>query len=326
MQERPGSTMRFLVTGANGFVGTALCNELAARGLYCRAAMRNAIDGERFYASGELTAHTDWRPALENIDVVVHLAARVHVMRDAAVDPLSEFRRTNVEATVNLARQAVEAGVRRFVFVSSIKVNGEYSPAGEVFSEADAPAPDDAYALSKWEAEQALLRVGVETGLEVVIVRPPLVYGPGVRANFLQLLRRVRGGWPMPFKAITNKRSLLFVGNLADALILCATHDEAAGETYLLDDGNALSSSELVAAIARSLGAPNRDFAVPLWVLNAAARVLGRQAMIERLTRSLVLSNQKITTQLGWSPPFTVDEGLRVTAQWYTQRATNAIS
>ncbi|WP_233787607.1 UDP-glucose 4-epimerase family protein [Pseudomonas yangonensis] len=326
MQERPGSAMRFLVTGANGFVGAALCDELAARGLYCRAAMRSARAGERFYASGELTAHTDWLPALENIDVVVHLAARVHVMREVAVDPLSEFRRTNVEATVNLARQAVAAGVRRFVFVSSIKVNGEWSPPGEAFSEADAPAPDDAYALSKWEAEQALLRLGAETGLEVVIVRPPLVYGPGVRANFLQLLRRVHGGWPLPLKAITNKRSLLFVGNLADALILCATHAEAAGETYLLDDGNALSSSELVAAIARSLGVPNRDFAVPLWLLNAAARVLRRQAMVERLTGSLVLSNQKITTQLGWRPPYTVDDGLRLTAQWYTQRATKAIS
>lgn len=318
--------MRFLVTGAKGFVGSTLCDELAARGLAYRAATRSTTEGAPFYACGELGAATSWLPALEHIDVVIHLAARVHVMRDAAVDPLSEFRRTNVEATVNLARQAVEAGVRRFVFVSSIKVNGEWSPPGEAFSEADVPAPADAYALSKWEAEQALLRLSAETGLEVVIVRPPLVYGPGVRANFLQLLRRVHGGWPLPLKAITNKRSLLFVGNLADALILCATHDEAAGETYLLDDGNALSSSELVAAIARSLGVPNRDFAVPLWLLNAAARVLRRQAMVERLTGSLVLSNQKITTQLGWRPPYTVDDGLRLTAQWYTRRATKAIS
>lgn len=318
--------MRFLVTGANGFVGSALCDELAARGLPYRAAMRSAVDGEQVYACGELTGHTPWLPALQQTDVVVHLAARVHVMHDAATDPLSEFRRTNVEATMNLARQAVEAGVRRFVFVSSVKVNGEYSPPGELFSEADAPPPDDPYALSKWEAEQALLQLGTDTGLEVVIVRPPLIYGPGVRANFLQLLRRVSDGWPMPFKAITNKRSLLYVGNLVDALILCATHDKAAGETYLLDDGIALSSSELVAAIANSLGVPNRNFAVPLWVLRTAARALGRQTVVERLTQSLAVSNQKICTQLGWSPPFTLDEGLRLTAQWYAHRATKAIS
>lgn len=314
--------MRFLVTGANGFVGSALCDELAARSLHYRAVTRNARDGDQFYACGELNDHTPWLSALEHIDVVVHLAARVHVMRDAAADPLSEFRRTNVEGTMNLARQAVEAGVRRFVFVSSVKVNGECSLPGEVFSESVARAPTDPYALSKWEAEQALIRLGNETGLEVVIVRPPLVYGPGVRANFLQLLNGVYRGWPTPFKAISNKRSLLFVGNLADALILCATHDEAAGQTYLLDDGIALSSSELVAAIANSLGVPNRDFSIPLWALNMAARVLGRQAVVERLTQSLVVSNKKIVTQLGWRPPFTIDEGLHLTAEWYARQAT----
>jgi len=314
--------MRFLVTGANGFVGSALCDELARRGLYYRAAARNTSCGDQFYAYGELNGETPWLPALERIDVVVHLAARVHTMRDAAVDPLSEFRRINVEGTMNLAHQAVEAGVRRFVFVSSVKVNGEYSPPGEVFSESAAPAPEDQYALSKWEAEQALLQLGRKTKLEVVIVRPPLVYGPGVRANFLKLLRAVHGGWPTPFKAINNKRSLLFVGNLIDALILCATHDDAAGETYMLDDGVVLSSSELVAAIANSLDAPNRDFAIPVWVLNTVARVLGRQAVVERLTQSLVVSNKKISTQLGWSPPFTIDEGLGLTAKWYARQAS----
>lgn len=316
------SAIRFLVTGANGFVGTALCQALTERGLGYRAAMRHATNEADIYSCGELDGDTPWAPALHDIDVVIHLAARVHVMRDKAADPLAAFRRTNVEATVNLARQAANAGVRRFVFVSTIKVNGEHSVPGKPFVESDAAAPDDPYAVSKWEAEQALLRLGAETGLEVVIVRPPLVYGPGVRANFLQLLRRVHSGWPTPFKAISNERSLLFVGNLADALILCATHVEAAGQTYLLDDGVALSSSDLVAAIASSLGVPNRDFAVPLWVLNAAAKVLGRQAVVERLTQSLVVSNKKIVTQLGWRPPFTIDQGLRLTARWYAHQAT----
>ena len=318
--------MRFLVTGANGFVGSALCDELAARGHAYRAAMRNAMEGEHTYFCGELDERTPWMPALLDVDVVVHLAARVHVMHDAAVDPLAEFRRTNVEGTLNLARQAVQAGVKRFVFVSSVKVNGEYSPPAKPFSEADALAPCGPYAMSKYEAERALLLLGAETGLEVVIVRPPLVYGPGVRANFLQLLRRVGGGWPLPFKAIANKRSLLFIGNLTDALILCATHAEAAGETYLLDDGVALSSGELVAAIAASLGVPNRDFAMPVWLLNSAAALLGRRAVAERLTQSLVVSNEKIRRQLGWTPPFTVEEGLRLTAQWYAERASQTIS
>ena len=316
------SAIRFLVTGANGFVGAALCQALAERDLGYRAAMRHATNEADIYSCGELDGDTPWAPALHDIDVVIHLAARVHVMRDKAADPLAAFRRTNVEATVNLARQAANAGVRRFVFVSTIKINGEHSVPGKPFVESDAAAPDDPYAVSKWEAEQALLRLGAETGLEVVIVRPPLVYGPGVRANFLQLLRRVHSGWPTPFKAISNERSLLFVGNLADALILCATHVEAAGQTYLLDDGVALSSSDLVAAIASSLGVPNRDVAIPVWVLNTAARVFGQQALAERLTRSLVVSNRKICTQLGWRPPFTIDQGLRLTARWYAQQAT----
>ncbi|WP_256672248.1 NAD-dependent epimerase/dehydratase family protein [Pseudomonas sp. o96-267] len=316
------SAIRFLVTGANGFVGAALCQALAERGLGYRAAMRHATNTADIYSYGELDGDTPWAPALHDIGVVIHLAARVHVMRDKAADPLAAFRRTNVEATVNLARQAANAGVRRFVFVSTIKVNGEHSAPGKPFVESDAAAPDDPYAVSKWEAEQALLRLGAETGLEVVIVRPPLVYGPGVRANFLQLLRRVHSGWPTPFKAISNERSLLFVGNLVDALILCATHVEAAGQTYLLDDGVALSSSDLVAAIASSLGVPNRDVAIPVWVLNTAARVFGQQALAERLTRSLVVSNRKICTQLGWRPPFTIDQGLRLTARWYAHQAT----
>lgn len=318
--------MRLLVTGANGFVGSALCRELAARGVEFLGATRRPLADVSTYVHGELDGHTNWLPALNYVDVVVHLAARVHVMRDAAADPLAEFRRTNVEATLNLARQAANKGVKRFVFVSSIKVNGEYTAEGEAFCESSAPQPEDPYALSKWEAERALLALGVETGLQVVIVRPPLIYGPGVRANFLQLMNWVSKGRPLPFARIVNKRSLLFVGNLVDALIVCASHPAAAGETYLLDDGIARSSSELVAAVAGSLGVPNRDLAVPVWGLRAAAALLGRRAAVERLTYSLVVNSRKIRHQLGWQPPFDFDQGLKTTAEWFTARGFRALS
>lgn len=313
--------MHFLVTGANGFIGSALCNELAARGHKHRRVLRHVPAGEAAYACGELDGNTVWLPALETVDVVVHLAARVPVVGGHPSISLAEFRRTNVEATLNLARQAVQAGVQRLVFVSSIKVNGEYSPAGQTFSETSIPAPCDPYALSKWEAEQALLQLGRETGLEVVIVRPPLVYGPGVRANFLHLLARVNGGWPLPFKSITNQRSLLFVGNLVDALILCATHPQAAGQTYLIDDGQARSSGELVAAMASSLGVQNRDFPLPVGLLRVVATALGRRTAVERLTQSLVVSSDKLRGQVGWQPPYSFEAGMRLTSEWYKRRA-----
>lgn len=219
-----------LVTGATGFVGTALCADLTARGIASRPASRLPTSG--FHPVGAIDARTDWTEALAGIDCVVHLAARVHVMDDTAADPLAAFRAANVDATLNLAHQAAAAGARRFIFVSSIKVNGEETAPGRPFTAADVPEPRDPYGLSKWEAEQALFDLGRQTGMDIVVIRPPLIYGPGVKANFASLMRLARRGLPLPFGLISNKRSLLFVGNLTDFIILCVAHPDAANRTF----------------------------------------------------------------------------------------------
>lgn len=316
--------MRFLVTGANGFVGRAMSAELVARGHAVRGAARLSIACDDFFINTSIDGSTLWAEALANIDVVIHLAARVHVMQEAAADPLSEFVQTNVDGTLNLAKQALLAGVMRFVYISSVKVLGESTPKGGQFSEFSEPRPQDPYATSKFRAEQALLEFAKESGLEVVIVRPPLVYGPGVRANFAQLLSMVNRGFPLPFRGIANSRSLIFVGNLVDALILCATHSAAAGQTYLVDDGMPLSSSELIALMAKALGVPNRDFVLPVTLMRMAASVLRRPGVVERLTQSLVVDSRKIRSELGWVPPFDVAEGISRTARWFKERTTGA--
>ncbi|MGE8502076.1 MAG: UDP-glucose 4-epimerase family protein [Pseudomonas sp.] len=313
--------MRFLVTGASGFVGAAMCAELVTRGFEVRAAARRAVPGYACFLHQSIDGQTPWAEALEGVEVVVHLAARVHVMQEEVADPFAEFIRVNVEGTLNLARQASRAGVKRFVYVSSVKVHGECTPLQSAFSESSPLQPQDPYGLSKLQAEQALLDLGRETGLEVVIVRPPLVYGPGVRANFAQLMKMVDRGFPLPFKGIANRRSLVFVGNLVDSLILCATHPAAAGQTYLVDDGVPLSTSELVACIAEGLGAPNRDFFFPLSLLRLAGWLLRRPGAVERLTQSLLLDSSKIRSQLGWAPPFDMTAGMKMTASWFKKHS-----
>ena len=247
--------MRFLVTGANGFVGVALCAELRRRGYAVLAAVRSVhaefADGERTVVNS-MDQETDWSNALSNQNVVVHLAARVHVMADSASDPLAEFRRVNVHATMNLASQAAAAGVKRFVFLSSIKVNGELTPSERPFVESDTPHPQDAYGVSKFEAEQGLRQLAAVTGMEVVIIRPPLVYGPGVKANFAALMRAVQQGWPLPLGAIHNQRSLVALDNLVDFIVTCTTHQEAGNQTFLVSDGQDLSTPELVRGLARA--------------------------------------------------------------------------
>jgi UDP-glucose 4-epimerase len=254
---------------------------------------------------------TTWRSALGNCDAVVHLAARVHVMQDTAADPLALYWATNTDATLNLARQAAQAGVRRFVFVSSIKVNGEGRDAA--YRESDAPAPEDAYAISKWEAEQGLWRIARETGLEVVVLRPPLVYGPGVKANFRRLLDTVVRGWPLPLGAIENRRSLLYLGNFVDAIRVCVEHPAAAGQTFLIDDGQPVSTPELVRAVARAMGRPARLLPVPAGMLNFAGALLGKRAAVARLTGSLWLDSSLIRARLGWIPPYSMAAGLAAT-------------
>jgi UDP-glucose 4-epimerase len=233
-------------------------------------------------------------------------------MNDKASDPLAEFREVNTEGALNLARQAVLAGVKRFVFISTIKVNGE---GREVpYRETDAAAPEDAYAISKWEAEQGLWQIAADTGLEVVILRPPLVYGPGVKANFKRLLRTVARGWPLPLGAIRNRRSLLYLGNFVDAIRLCVEHPAAAGQIFLLDDGEAVSTPELINALARAMGQQARLLAVPVGVLKFVGALLGKHAAVARLTGSLYVDSSAIRTRLGWVPPFSMEAGLAATA------------
>ncbi len=306
-----GACVKLLVTGATGFVGTALRARLAASGHEVVPAVRSKSGLPHEVVVGNLDASTDWRPALTGCDVVIHLAARVHVMNDAAQDPQALYRATNTEATLNLARQAVQAGVKRFVFVSTVKVNGEGRDTA--YRETDVPAPEDAYAISKWEAEQGLRRIARETGLEVVILRPPLVYGPGVKANFLRLMRTVEKGWPLPLGAVRNRRSLLYLGNFVDAIRACVEHPAAAGQTFLLDDGEPVSTPELIRALAHAMGRPARLLAVPVAALEFAGALLGKRAAVARLTGSLFVDSSAIRLRLAWTPPYTMRQGLDAT-------------
>ncbi len=303
----------FLVTGANGFVGQALCGSLIERGFEVRSAVRREearlVTGTEKTVVGVMDGNTDWEEALKGIDCVIHLAARVHVMKDDAQDPLEEFRKANVQGTENLARQAAKAGVRRLVFVSSIKVNGEQT-FGRPYSEADAANPQDPYGISKWEAEQALHRVAEETGLEVVILRPPLVYGDGVKGNFAQMMKALELGIPLPLSSVMNRRSLLHVGNLADALILCATHPKAANRTYLLSDGDDVSTPELLRQLGRAMNRPARLFPCPEFLLKMVGIITGRSAQVSRLLGSLQVDSSRIRSELGWIPPYTLQQGL----------------
>lgn len=312
--------MRLLITGANGFVGHALCEEVLRRGWSVKGAMRSACElpaGVESVVVGPIDGETDWSEALRGVDVVIHLAARVHVMEDAAADPLAEFLKVNLHGTEQLARQAAQAGVKRLVYVSSIKVNGERTTETQPFTETDKPDPQDAYGISKWQAEQALQCIARETGLEVVIVRPPLVYGPGVKGNFLKLLQAVDKGLPLPLAGANKLRSMIYVGNLADALIACATHPAAANQTYLVSDAQAVSAAELSKHISLGLGRPNRWFYLPLPWLRAIGKILGKSGQVDRLITPLCIDPGKIQRELGWSPSFTLQEGIQATVVWY---------
>ncbi|MFM0662210.1 UDP-glucose 4-epimerase family protein [Paraburkholderia sediminicola] len=310
-----------LVTGANGFVGKAASLALRQRGDAVVGLVRRPGglgEGVREW----VVDHDDFQGLdfawLESVrcDSVIHLAARVHLLDDTATDPLAVYRSTNVTGTLRVAAAARRAGARRFVFVSSIKAVGEAS-IGRPITEADEPAPTDPYGISKLEAERALIEYGRESGLEIVIVRPPLVYGPGVRANFLQLMSAIAKGIPLPLGSIAARRSLVFVDNLADALVHCTTDPRAAGETFHVTDGRDLSVSELARALAKQLHVPGRLIPVPVGLLRLAGRLTGRSALIDRLVGELRLDSSHICERLGWYPPHTVEHGLFETAAWY---------
>ena len=312
-----------LVTGATGFVGRALCERLKGRDAL-RIAVRNPIAGAWAEPSDVVQAALDpaqdWRPALEGITTIVHCAARVHVMNDDAADPLREFRRINADGTLRLATQAAEAGAGRFVFISSIKVNGESTVPGRPFTAQQAPAPIDPYGVSKWEAEQQLRKLSAETGMELVIIRPVLVYGPGVKANFLNMMKWLYKGVPLPLGAIHNKRSLVSLDNLVDLIVTCIDHPRAANQTFLVSDGEDLSTTELLQRMSRALGKRPRLLPVPAWTLETAAKVVGKQSIAQRLCGSLQVDISYTRERLGWTPPVSVDTALRKTAQHFLEQ------
>ncbi|MFN7085993.1 MAG: UDP-glucose 4-epimerase family protein [Burkholderiales bacterium] len=312
-----------LVTGAAGFVGAALCHALADAGHAVRRALRDPVPAPphrrmQDVAMGEIGPETDWQAALSGVDCVIHLAARSHVLRETTADPLAAYRRINVLASERLAQAAAAAGVRRLVFMSSVKVNGELT-RHKPFGEADPPAPQDAYGISKMEAETALRGVAAATGLELVIVRPPLVYGPGVKGNFLRLLDLVARRVPLPLAAVRNRRSMIFLGNLVDAIGVAALDGRAAGNTYLVSDGEDVSTPDLIRAVAGALGVPARLFPFPVPLLELGATMLGKNAEIERLTGSLQIDSSRMRRELGWRPRFSFAQGLEQTARWYLE-------
>ena len=311
--------MKVLITGANGFVGKALLLRLIGMsGVIPIGSVRSEAmisDGcEHLVCAGELSAQTDWSQALAEAKVVVHTAARVHVMGDTSADPLIEFRRINVDGTLNLARQAASVGVSRLVFVSSIKVNGEATSLGHPFTADDVPAPIDAYGVSKMEAEHGLREISQQTGMEVVIIRPPLVYGPGAKANFNLMIRWLKLGVPLPLGAIHNLRSLVSLENLVDLIVSCITLPSAANQTFLVSDDEDVSTTDLLRRMSQAMGSPIRLIPVPVSWLKLAAALVGKDDVAQRLCGSLQVDIKETKRILGWCPPLSLNQGLKKAA------------
>lgn len=310
-----------LITGATGFVGRLLTLRAIQEGWFVRGTIQAHKPSCVTHPDMEtvsiepLGPATLWAHALKDITTVVHLAARVHVMHETASDPLTQFRITNTEGTARLATEAAAAGVKRFIFVSTIGVNGAATDSN-AYTENDEPAPHNPYSVSKFEAERRLHSIAAETGMEVVIIRAPLVYGPGNPGNILRLLHILAKGIPLPFASVHNRRSFLYIGNLVDALIVCVSHP-AAGRIYLVSDGEDISTPELIGRAAAALNVPARVFPFPVSLLRMAGRLTGKEAAARQLVDSLVVNSSKIRRELGWTPPFTMREGLQATGEWY---------
>jgi nucleoside-diphosphate-sugar epimerase len=304
-----------LITGATGFVGSALCAQLVAQGRQVSRVVRRAshpFDGHATHVTPCIDGNVDWSKALSGINSIIHLAARVHLLDDQASDPLTEYRKVNVQGTINLARQAAQSGVGRFVFVSSVKVNGESTRLNRPFTADDIPAPENPYSVSKFEAEQELLHMATEVDMEIVIVRPPLVYGPGVKANFERMIRWVSTGLPLPFGAITqNRRSLVALDNLVDLLIRCVDHPNAGGRIFMVSDGEDLSTKELLFRLGNAMKRQVRLVSIPVCILDMSTKLIGKHKVAERLLGSLQVDIGDTCRLLDWSPAVGVDEALR---------------
>jgi nucleoside-diphosphate-sugar epimerase len=318
--------MKILITGASGFVGGGLCAYMRQQSRDIRIALRSFELNSKCHEAvsvGEIDGHTDWEPALRDVNIVIHLAARVHAIGEKCSDDLFGYRQVNVVGTLNLARQASLSGVKRFIFISSIKVNGAFSRPGKPFSADQIPTPIDPYAVSKYEAEKELLELASETGMEVVIIRPPLIYGPGVKANFAAMMRYLYFGIPLPFGGINNnQRSFVFLDNLIDLISICISHPAATNQIFLVSDDEDLSTLSLLNGMAKALGKPARLFSLPSSFISIAANFLGNPEMAQPLCTSLQADINKTKTLLGWSPPVSLKEGFRLTAlSWLESRS-----
>ena len=306
--------MNILLTGATGFVGRRLLDRLSqgfAYNLTVAVRSQHPEIPAHSVLIESLDSTTDWISAVENKEVVIHAAARAHVMKEEVSDPLAEYRRINVEGTLNLAAQAAAAGVRRFIYISSVKVNGEQTELNRPFNENDAADPHDQYGLSKNEAEEGLRRISEDQGMELVIVRPPLVYGPGVKGNFATMVGLVAKGVPLPLGSVNNKRSLVSLDNLVDFIVTCVDHPAAANQLFFVSDGQDISTTELLLSVGQAMGKPARLIPVPAGMLMFGATLVVKKAVAQRLLGSLQVDISKAHDVMGWVPPLSVEEGLR---------------
>ncbi len=306
---------KIMLTGASGFIGNALRDRLKADGVTYRCAIRKHSPDKDAIPVGGIGPHTQWAKALHGVDSVIHTAARAHIMSDEVPNPLSGYRKVNVEGTLNLASQAAEAGSKRFIFISSIKVNGEQTYPNHPFSEKNVAHPEDPYGVSKHEAEEGLRLIAEQTGMEVVIIRPPLVYGPGVKGNFATLIGLLQKGLPLPLGKTHNIRSLIALDNLVDFIITCIDHPAAANQTFLVSDGEDLSTTKLLRKIAKAYGINSFLLPVPIGLMRLVAKLLGKGAVADRLFGNLQVDSSKARDLLGWKPVVTMDEQLRKMAE-----------
>lgn len=309
--------MKLLLTGGSGFLGSRVYEVAKTQGLELRSVVRKPMLCDSAVIVAEINSQTNWFGAFDGVDCVVHCAARVHQMNESATDALEAYREVNTLGTLNLARQAAQAGVKRFIFISSIKVNGEFSPSGHPFQPDLVHVPDDPYGLSKYEAEVQLRELAKETGIEVVIIRPPLVYGPGVKANFLSMMHWIKKGIPLPLGAIHNSRSLVYIDNLVDLILTCCKHPKAAGETFLASDDKDVSTTQLLKAVALSMNKRARLIPIPMSIIEFAAQVIGKPQISQRLCGSLQVDISHTRKILDWEPPVTFEQGMNRTVQAY---------
>ncbi len=317
---------KILLTGATGFIGKALTDELLRNNFEVIASVRNTHSSSSLRIKtiyvGDLLASTDWTSALQNIDIVIHSAARVHIMHDSSANPLEEFRQTNFYATLNLAQQAESAGVTRFVFISSIKASRQSSSPQSALKPDDTLPPDDPYGLSKYEAEQGLLDLAKKSNMDIVIIRPPLVYGPNVKGNFLSLLKFIKRGIPLPLGSIDNQRSFVALDNLVNFIRHCATHPKAANEIFLISDGEDVSTTELLHKIAKAFNKKALLISIPTVALSFIAKLFGKEAMVNRLLESLQVDNSRAVELINWKPIISMDSQIKKIADFYSNETT----